>query len=253
MNLRNGGYECLNTEEWTSSDDADIAVSPLTLSYLGHAIEAIGSDEFVDAGRAPHLGPGDEVFMAGRFVDFDGRQKNTPTARFGNIAMLPGEEDFYLIEHHSLPGCSGSPVFVRIDTDQRGGDNARIHDLNRSGEYQRFYGPWLLGLDSFRVQDWLRVYDSRSDAAVTTPSGWVKTNSGMAGVVPAWKIMELLESPNLVKQREDDAEKIKEALEEGKKVQYRSYDRAESAEPEFTQADFEAALRKVSRKIAPDK
>jgi hypothetical protein len=66
-------------------------------------------------------GPGAECFMLGRFVTHDGRQRNLPTARFGNISMGPREKiqrrpgidvDAFLVETRSQAGYSGSPVFV---------------------------------------------------------------------------------------------------------------------------------------------
>jgi hypothetical protein len=33
--------------------------------------------------------PGDEVLLPGRFISHDGRQRNKPILRFGNISMLP--------------------------------------------------------------------------------------------------------------------------------------------------------------------
>ena len=66
------------------------------------------------------LGPGDDCFMVGRFINHDGTQKNLPSVRFGNIAMLPLEKvkvrgvlvDAFLVETRSQAGFSGSPVFV---------------------------------------------------------------------------------------------------------------------------------------------
>ena len=66
-------------------------------------------------------GVGDDCFMVGRFVGHDGRQRNLPSARFGNISMMPMEPvkgeagvlvDAFLVETRSQAGYSGSPVFV---------------------------------------------------------------------------------------------------------------------------------------------
>jgi hypothetical protein len=70
------------------------------------------------------VGPGDEVFMVGRFVSREGKEKNTPAVRFGSLAMVPresfGEEqvssgEHFLVNCRSIFGYSGSPVFVFID------------------------------------------------------------------------------------------------------------------------------------------
>jgi hypothetical protein len=67
------------------------------------------------------IGPGEDVFMVGRFMDHDGgSQRNQPALRFGNIAMDPTpimqenkvKADAYCVDLHSRSGYSGSPVFV---------------------------------------------------------------------------------------------------------------------------------------------
>jgi hypothetical protein len=53
----------------------------------------------------------------------EGRQKNSPTARFGNIAQMPNEpviikrfeQECFLVEARSIGGYSGSPVFGQED------------------------------------------------------------------------------------------------------------------------------------------
>lgn len=72
------------------------------------------------------IGPGDDVARLGRFITHDGRQRNKPLARFGNIAMMhdnaepieiaPGRHQVgLLVECRSLSAFSGSPVFVYPD------------------------------------------------------------------------------------------------------------------------------------------
>ncbi len=256
-------FDCLDTGEWVHSAEDDIAVTAMNIAWENYGYFVVDEKEFVDIRKAVYIGPGDEVFMVGRFINLEGEQRNTPTARFGNIAMLPDEENVYLVEHHSLPGYSGSPVFVRVDTDQRGGKYASIHNLTdgysaaKRDDLPRFYGPWLLGVDSFHIQDWLPVYDAKQDTSIASPKRWIRANSGMAGIVPAWKVLELLNCEKLVKQRESDDNKIKEYQDRKaeEKPQHRSYDSAgsESSPTEFTREDFEAALRKEGRKITPKK
>src|SRR5205823_82762 len=59
----------------------------------------------------------------GLFVDHDGVTTNVPSARFGNISMLPNKNatieqptnyrgESYVVDMHSRTGFSGSPVFV---------------------------------------------------------------------------------------------------------------------------------------------
>src|SRR5207237_1083251 len=70
------------------------------------------------------VGVGDDIYMIGRFVNHEGRAKNTPSARFGNISMMPGEaieighgstpQESFAVELRSMCGYSGSPVFVEM-------------------------------------------------------------------------------------------------------------------------------------------
>ena len=67
------------------------------------------------------IGIGDEVFVAGMFVQRLGEARNLPIVRSGIIAAMPDEKihttygyhDAYLIESRSISGLSGSPVFVQ--------------------------------------------------------------------------------------------------------------------------------------------
>jgi hypothetical protein len=69
----------------------DIAAAPLTepnrqnrhqTKYLHHDYFLLDSEE-----QQMDVGVGDDVFMIGRFVDYDGVQTNQPTVRFGNISI----------------------------------------------------------------------------------------------------------------------------------------------------------------------
>jgi hypothetical protein len=70
--------------------------------------------------QAAQIGPGDDVFMVGRFIDHDGGNKNRPALRFGNISIDPTpimqdngvRVPAYCVDLHSRTGFSGSPVFV---------------------------------------------------------------------------------------------------------------------------------------------
>jgi hypothetical protein len=70
-------------------------------------------------------------------------------------------------------------------------------------------------------------------------------NMGVSIVVPAHKILEILYQPELVKMRKDIDKEI--SLETGPITD------SELAKPDatFTQANFEKALKKASRKVAP--
>ena len=59
----------------------------------------------------------------------------------------------------------------------------------------------LLGLDFGHEPDYKRVLDQ--DKHPLTDVMWVEQNSGIMNVVPAWKILELLNSSETIAMRED--------------------------------------------------
>src|SRR5260370_1057024 len=80
-----------------------------------------------DAERGAIHENGGSGFLVGRFVNHEGRQKNSPSVRFGNLAMMPGEpvyhkhsesqgEESFLVDIRTISGYSGSPVFVMART-----------------------------------------------------------------------------------------------------------------------------------------
>lgn len=138
-----------------------------------------------------NIGIGDTVAMLGRLIGHDGRVRNSPIARFGTIAMMPGDKirnDFgvdqetYLIECHSIPGFSGSPVFLFLNSATR----------SIGGHLLTGIGPWLLGIDWYHASNIERVRDINGEEL---SEGWfVKSNTGVAGVIPATRILPLLSS-----------------------------------------------------------
>jgi hypothetical protein len=161
-----------------------------------------------------NLGIGDEVFVAGLFKNAKGSAKNIPIVRIGNVAMMPDEKIFFpteerqdqwlyadLLELHSIGGLSGSPVFIRETIRINAG--VRMHtdfalnavnspapdipgmetvELAGVGRFH-FFGS-IIG--SWRVQG--TFGDVREEAR----------NMGIAPMVPARKILEVLRQPELL-------------------------------------------------------
>jgi len=199
--------------------------------------------------EAQNFGPGDDVFMVGRFIRHDGKQRNLPSVRFGNISMMPHEKimhyrqyevESFLIETRSLSGYSGSPVFVHIPpATHRPGDKAGI-TLGRA------MGPWLLGVDWGHYPIYENVKES--DRTTNVSEGYiVESNSGQMAVAPAWKLRELLDQERFVMTRK----KTDEEMEKSKSVSPIVMD-AQMPPPDdvFTKGSFQDALRKVSRKTS---
>lgn len=169
-------------------DDPNDSSCPLPAeSYL------MGHDEVDEYG----IGPGDRVFMIGRFVNHDGGKKNIPSVRFGNIATNPGafkhpknfQDISWGVEMRSIAGYSGSPVFIywgHFDHDLGG--------KNRNNT-QAFIA--LLGVDWGHVNHKVGLVD---ESGIPLGSkAWI--DSAMCGVVPSWDLRALLDSAALKEQR----------------------------------------------------
>jgi hypothetical protein len=208
-------------EDWTPhSHGDDVAACPLG---IGRAKDYVFVEPYemliegeVKGGEMSPVTVGDDCLMVGRYIDREHRQLDQPVLRFGNLAMLVEpvrqpkrafEQESFLVEMRSLAGFSGSPVFVYYQ-----GFGPRYVDMqewerkawleerwlpgNRSpsGIVERH---WLLGVDWGHIPVSADVIDAKGDAV-----GRMETNSGMAGVVPAWKLADLLQCQTFVEQRE---------------------------------------------------
>jgi hypothetical protein len=211
LNTKDGGRDVLALEQddWIHHPDGDdLAVCLVALSnpdYYHYSV--IETDMFVtkEFMERQNMGPGDEVFMVGRFGTHEGRQRNTPVVRFGNISMMPWEPimhgrgltvESFLVETRSLSGFSGSPVFVYHTP----------HTPYPSDFPDREEGIWLLGVDWGHLPIFENVKEKNRKDDV--PEGWVvESNSGQMAVTPAWKLQELLDTEDLAvgrKQADDE-------------------------------------------------
>jgi hypothetical protein len=205
----------LRPEDWTISDEHDLAVFSIDLQHGSkHKYVTLASSAFVtnELMATYDIGIGDEVFMVGRFVNHDGKQRNLPSVRWGHVAMMPFEpvyhpsnpsnvQESFLVEVHSVSGYSGSPVFVRpfptskvvLEPSSKDRPSSIFCDPFRAG------GPWLLGIE----WGYLNNHDQREN------------NTGMSGVVPAWSLADLLNTEKLMAQRKQEQEEIIQRLEHG--------------------------------------
>jgi hypothetical protein len=201
----------------------------------------IASREWVDVG--------DEVFVTGLFTLAPGQKRNTPIVRTGNIAMIPSEQiqtelgfsDVYLVEGRSIGGLSGSPVFVRrTETFKIQLPDKRITEVNCPGPFK------LLGL---MQGHWIIDPSEANNASIQHVQKGV--NAGIAIVTPAIKILEILNQPGMKMIRdfaEEDLGRQRGSVPASDSAK-RKEKQTEQEQPVLTQGDFEAALKKVSRKI----
>jgi hypothetical protein len=200
-------------------DGDDLAVIPIKLSNMHKVVyRFIPSSRFLtkEISKGLEIGPGDDVFIVGRFVNHEGRQRNIPSLRFGNIAQMPWEpikidgreQESFIIEARSISGYSGSPVFVYISPQVQASNwNPEIVKRVKEGKLKipgvpksRFglpivLGPWLLGIDYCHIR-WDEPIWSKATGRAND-DWFIKSNTGMMGVVPVWKLTEILEGTEM--------------------------------------------------------
>jgi hypothetical protein len=136
LNTIDGGTDIveLDSAEWEFLPSKyDVAIAPVTIDDKIHEISFVSTLLFADPPKhdahgmrrfyGDKIGVGEDVFMIGLFFDHSGVTTNVPSARFGNISMLPNPNatieqptkykgESYVVDMHSRSGFSGSPVFV---------------------------------------------------------------------------------------------------------------------------------------------
>jgi hypothetical protein len=195
--------------EYPSAGD-DIAAGELPLrSHFHYKPIDIGFLVTKDMARDLRIGLGDDLFMVGRFINHDGKERNIPVVRFGTIAMMPDEpimddghpQESFLIEIRTIPGYSGSPVLVHIP-DTRLKDQ-RVKPTDQDLKYFKQHGclEKCLGIEWRRVKG-----DTVATPSINGSTFDIQLTSGMFGCIPAWKIADLLRTNEkfVMQRREGD-------------------------------------------------
>jgi hypothetical protein len=169
----------------------DIAVIPCLPDRERYDLKFIPQDMLVTRERflKANIQEGDEVFFTGLFVSHIGQKRNYPIVRFGRVALITDEPvdwkgqllELYLVECQSFGGNSGSPVFFYFGA-------TRTPGVIRVGAPQILLAGVMKG--SFLSPSEIQVVD-------TTPTPVSVENAGIAGVVPAFKLYEILFSARL--------------------------------------------------------
>ena len=258
VNKKGGGIlQMLPNSPWCchpSDATADVAILSLAIDPRADVI-AIPEKDFVSAkdfernqqGIDAKFGIGDETVTVGLFTEAPGTSRNFPIVRHGNVAMLPTEQiqtdlgyaDVYLVEARSIGGMSGSPVWIRPSLLMV----AKTHDegvvptgIVGPGKFLGLmHGHWAIKESD--INNPKIIHDRQKGV-----------NMGIAIVVPASKILETINQPGLAELRDQTEEQESKRGVPG-------VDSAKS-KPEnrsFTKDDFEAALKKASRKLSDRK
>ncbi len=207
----------LDPVEWVFRPRShDIAISPpLMLDVRVHKVRTVPVDALLTSEmEVQHdINAGDDVFMAGRFVDYHGSETNVPAYRFGNISIIDAkvkQRNGYfgrsiVIDMHSRSGFSGSPVFVYRTTGSlflESGQNAHGHLLKLLGiHWGQFPEKWELKSEA-------GTRSIPEEAALITDGKYVEGLSGMTCVAPASAILDLLDDSALQAMREANERKL---------------------------------------------
>ncbi len=227
LNLVAGVFDCIETNQkrWSGIENSygdDLATLPLELEPENFRFSFVKIEDFISQAATAAIFPGDEIFMVGRFFSHEGKQQNTPSVRFGNISMMPLEpitnkyghlQETFLVEQRSLPGYSGSPVFLFIDPTL---PRPPMFLMPAMPAYRRNqHGPFLLGVDWLHLhshEPLLEENKATGGEKEVSPKRWIKAHTGMAGVIPAWRLAALLNTEELVMQRKKDDDRITQTV-----------------------------------------
>jgi hypothetical protein len=107
----------------------------------------------------------------------------------------------YLVEGRSIGGYSGAPVFMYIPP--------FAVRPKQEGVQSRQFGPWFLGINWGHLNDWRPVCNAAGTpiGPPGLPTMQVSQNSGMMAVIPAWKLVEMINHPKAIalrRTREDE-------------------------------------------------
>jgi hypothetical protein len=204
-------------EDWLFLPKYDVAIIPIPFNPSRMKAACLPSQIFVKKemfgnNQAP-LGVGSDVFMIGRFIDHDGGQTNKPAARFGHLSILPApiiqpnkiKADSFCIDMHSRTGHSGSPVFVYRTPFSDVGYVQNVHNNAYLGLLGIHWGQFP---ELWEIEKGVQPKNESEAGTLILEGQYVKGLSGMACVLPAWTILEVLKMPEIVERRRKNTESV---------------------------------------------
>jgi hypothetical protein len=218
VNKKSGGVRVIEFDpsEWIFKPSGpDVAISPpldfLDEDYKMTALDVASFFMTEAVETAEEYGPGDDAFMVGRFIDFDGEETNVPAVRFGHVSMMKAkieQETLFkgrsiVVDMHSRTGFSGSPVFVYRTLGSHfmpaaqpgqvltgGGHNLRLLGIH----WGQFPEDWPVKSKALPGAFFKQAYEH-------SVSGF----SGMTCVIPASQILEVFNLPEMIALRDENA------------------------------------------------
>jgi hypothetical protein len=209
FNKKNGGAEMLRLDlvvegyrknVFVHEDPSvDLAVVPALPDQQKYEFKFLPDDFLTSKNdfKKLNIREGSEVFFTGlfapQFAQDVAEQRNYPIVRFGKVALVTDEKinwgslnaELYLIESASYGGNSGSPVFFYLGAEREPGSIV--------------VGAPILKLAGIMSGTFLENKPIKIIETATIPVA--SSNIGIAFVVPAYKLHEILFSEELKKQR----------------------------------------------------
>lgn len=173
----------------------DLAVVRVHLDDEKDDFKFLGSDLILtkDDVSALKVTEGSEVFFTGLFTQHMGQQRNNPIVRFGRVALMTDEKimwdrgqmaELYLVESASYGGNSGSPVFLFLGPERTPGQFFMNRLVKLAGVMKGSFGEW-----------------APIQFVETAPKPFANQSMGIAAVVPAYKLNEILFSDEVKARR----------------------------------------------------
>lgn len=189
----------------------DLAVLPFPVDIKSQGMVAVDLNSSAAVPRASPMseaGCGDMCHVIGLFTPLPGKSRNIPVVHTGHIAAMSDSRELvavnvggqttdlegYLVEISNMSGLSGAPVFVRGGVELE----VPIDDLNKIVVTAHKPDLKLLGV-------WAGSWDkptSRANERVPT---------GIGIVTPAYRLLELLEFPDVDENRRQWVRKLSAA------------------------------------------
>lgn len=178
-----------------SDPSVDIAVIPFLPDQKKFDFKFLQDDLITtkDEYKNLKISEGSDVFFTGLFTPYLGAEKNYPVVRFGRVALVTDEKiewqgkqmDLYLIEVSSYAGNSGAPVFFYLGSDREPG--------------RLVVGSPILKLAGVMQGTFLDAQEIKMIETKKIPISL--SNMGIAAVVPAYKLHEVLFNEELKRHR----------------------------------------------------
>lgn len=191
----------------TEPSAVDVAVAPFAPAQLDLLdLEPVPEHLFASGERTGKtaIGVGDEIAAIGVFTRFSHEDRHLPIVRNGNLAMVPPlripVKNFEPMEAYvaEIDGLSGSPIWVRATADfntvqkDRGEEKPPVpSDLIFLG---LLHGRWEVPKEA------MKGLSAQYTEHIT---------SGMSIIVPAHKLLEVINQPELAEMRKENDEKMR--------------------------------------------